>query len=402
MPNKRDAHRRERVRTTSAWLSIALAASLLAGCGTINSVLPSVSWPSWLGGSDSKKLGALPDIRATVTPKVLWQASIGKAQPGLAPAVTTDAVYVASLDGNLARIELGTGRMEWRRNVGKSLTAGVGADADTVAVGTDKGDVLAFKTTGQPLWQVRVSSEVTAPPVIGNNVVAVFSGDGRIYGLNVADGSTKWVHQRTNPPLMVRNATGGVLSRGGLFSGSAGGKLLALDIGTGTVGWESSVATPKGATELERIADVTSLPVVEDREACAVAFQGRIACFEVARGVLQWSRDISSLTGIAADDKYYYVVDDRGSIHALDKATGASVWKQDRLAKRRLGGPQIVGEYLGVVDGEGYLHLLDRAEGNLVGRLATDGTPATTQPTRAGNLAIWQSEGGNVYAVTAP
>src|SRR5581483_4373717 len=98
----RDAHRRERVRTTSAWLSIALAASLLAGCGTINSVLPSVSWPSWLGGSDSKKLGALPDIRATVTPKVLWQASIGKAQPGLAPAVTTDAVYVASLDGNLA------------------------------------------------------------------------------------------------------------------------------------------------------------------------------------------------------------------------------------------------------------------------------------------------------------
>ena len=79
----------------------------------------------------------------------------------------------------------------------------------------------------------------------------------------------------------MRNAAGGVVSRGGLFVGTAGGRLLAIDAQTGTIAWDGTVATPKGATELERIADVTSLPYVDDNEACAVAYQGRVACFDV-------------------------------------------------------------------------------------------------------------------------
>ena len=94
------------------------------------------------------------------------------------------------------------------------------------------------------------------------------------------------------------------------------------------------MATPKGATELERIADVTSLPVVEERQVCAAAYQGRVACFEVIRGTLVWSRDFSSLAGITVDNRYLFVTDDKGAIHALDKSTGASVWKQDKLGGR--------------------------------------------------------------------
>ncbi|HEY8622649.1 MAG TPA: PQQ-binding-like beta-propeller repeat protein, partial [Casimicrobiaceae bacterium] len=191
------------------------------------------------------------------------------------------------------------------------------------------------------------------------------------------------------------------ISRGGLFTGTAGGKLLALNLATGALGWEASVATPKGATELERIADVTSTPVVEERQACAAAYQGRIACFDVLRGTLIWSRDFSSLGGIAADGRYLYVTDDKGSIHALDKTTGASIWKQDKLSARFPSGPVVVGDYLGIVDGEGYLHLLDRNDGNLVGRVATDGSAALSQPVAVGNAAVWQSAGGTLISASA-
>jgi len=122
----------------------------------------------------------------------------------------------------------------------------------------------------------------------------------------------------------------------------------------------------------------------------------------VVRGTLLWTRDISSLAGLAGDERNIYVVDDKGSVHALDRANGASVWKQDGLATRRLGGPQILGnDLVGVVDVEGYLHLLSRADGTYVGRLQTDGTPATAQPDRRGASIVWQSTGGNVYSVSA-
>jgi outer membrane protein assembly factor BamB len=192
-----------------------------------------------------------------------------------------------------------------------------------------------------------------------------------------------------------------VASRGGVFLGLPGGRLLAMDMQTGTVGWDGAVASPKGATELERIADVTSRPAIEERQACAVAFQGRLACFEIVRGTLNWTRDVSSLAGIAADDKAFYVIDDKGAVHALDKSTGASLWKQDALAERRPRAAQVVGDFVAVIDVEGYVHLLAKATGSYAGRGATDGSLPTGQPFVVGDRIVWQSANGTVFAVGA-
>ena len=394
-------------RRCNALRAIAAAcALLLSGCSTTSSWMPS-SWslpaPSldWLTGRNAaSKPGPLPELTATSTANVVWQVGVGRSTPGLSPFVTQTAIYAAASDGTLVRIDADSGRTVWRTSAGKPLSAGPGADDALVAVATDKGDVLAFSAAdGKPLWAVRVSSEVISPPVVSDGVVVVSSGDGRIVGLDAADGKAKWVQQRTNPALTVRNTAGGVASRGGAFIGMPGGRLLALDLQTGAVGWDGAVATPKGATELERIADVTSRPLIEERQACAVAYQGRLACFEIARGTIAWTRDLSSLTGIAGDEAAHYVVDDAGALHALDKSTGASLWKQDRIAARKPGGPQVVGAHVAVVDIEGYVHLFLRANGNYVGRLATDGTATTGQPQVSSGRLVFQTLNGNVYAI---
>lgn len=386
-------------------LAAGAAALLLCGCQTFSSWapswFPSIPTPSlsWLGFGHSNKPGPLPTFDAKATGRVNWQVALGgKGGAGFAPAVRANAIYAASPDGTIVSVDPADGKQNWRIKADTPLAAGVGTDEGVVIAGTAKGDVLAFDATGKALWRVKISSEVAGPPTAAEGKIIVSSLDGKIFALNAADGSQKWVYQRTNPPLTVRRFAGATVSRGGLFTGTPGGKLLALDLNNGTLGWEASVATPKGATELERIADVTSTPVVEERQVCAAAFQGRVACFEVVRGTLLWSRDFSSLAGIALDNRYLYLTDDKGSVHALDKSTGASVWKQDKLAARSPSGPVVVGDYLGVVDAEGYFHLLDRSDGNMVGRVATDGAAALSQPAALGDAAIWQSTAGNLIS----
>jgi len=393
---------RER-RTATRLGAVAVLGALLAGCQTFSiydylPVPPAFSL-RWLW--DSKKPGPLPELKATATASVNWQAPVGKAVPGFAPAVLPDAIYVASTDGSISRFDPANGRQVWRISAPKGLSAGVGADANTVVVGTDKGDVYAFDANGKQKWTARVSTEVVAPPKVADGVVAVFAGDGTVHALNATDGGKKWVNQRVTPALTVRNYAGGVSTRGGLFFGTAGGRLVAIDLNSGIVGWDGTVANPKGATELERIADVTSLPLIDANQVCAVAYQGRVACFDVARGTLNWSRDVSSLYGLAGDGKSIFVTDDKGSVQAFDRSTGASVWKQDRLAERKIGGPQVIGDFVGVVDVEGYLHLIASSNGAYVGRLATDGTPATAQPALFLSSILWQSAGGTLFAVTA-
>ncbi|HEX7328332.1 MAG TPA: outer membrane protein assembly factor BamB [Casimicrobiaceae bacterium] len=393
-------------RTFPSGLAVALAGTVLvAGCKSLSS--DSLTWPTipppsfdWLTGG-SNKPGPLPSLTATVKASVIWRAEIGKAGPGFAPAITSDAVYAAAQDGTLMRFDPATGRTIWRIRAGQKLEAGPGAGSSLVVVGTDQGKVLAFGTDGKPRWTGQVSSEVISPPIVVGDVVVVVSGDGRIYGLAAATGKTQWVDPRTLPSLTIRNSAGGVETRGAVFVGTAGGRLLAIASETGAIGWDGTVAVPKGSTELDRIADVTSLPLVDENEVCAVAYQGRIACFDVVHGTLLWTRDISSLAGITGDTSRIYVVAADGSVQALDRSNGASVWKQDVLAKRRIGGPQVIGDDLAVIDVQGYLHLIARADGRYVGRLATDGSAATAQPSRLGGGILWQSQRGELYAVTA-
>ena len=379
----------------------AVAVLTLAGCESLRSWIPTIPAPNFSSWFKSTKPGPLPPLTARAEAPVTWQTSVGRAVPGLTPAVTTNAIYAASTDGSLVRVDPATGRVVWRVAAGTTLSAGVGADPTVAVVATDKGDVLAFDPDGKALWTVRVTSSVSAPPAVAEGIAVVYSGDGRAYGLTTADGKTKWVHQKPTPPLIVRNNAGPVISRGGVFMGTAGGRLTAVDIGTGAVGWDAGVATPKGATELERVADVTSTPVIDDRLVCASAFQGRTGCFELLRGTSAWSRDVASLAGMTRDAKNLYITDESGAVQALDKSTGASVWKQDVLAARRIGGPVMVGDYVGVVDVEGYLHLLAASDGAYVGRTATDGSAPSSQPVGMLGGAVWQSTGGNLIRVTA-
>ncbi len=402
-PTLMAAVRRARFRAAGYLVALAAMAALCA-CSTLSSWLPSsfsIPPPSTWFGHGGAKLGPLPAYDAKTTARLNWEVAVGgKIGGGFAPAVRSDAIYAAGEDGTIVSVDPATGTQRWRSNAGVPLSAGVGADSKLVVVGTDKGDVLAFDTSGKALWQAKVSSEVSGPPKPTDGIVLVWSIDGKIFGLLPADGSRKWVYTRTTPPLTVRRFAGGIVTRGGLFTGTAGGKLLAIDVSTGNLAWEGTVSTPKGATELERIADITSLPVIDEREVCASAYQGRLACFDPLRGTLTWSRDFGSLGGLAIDNRYLYITDDKGAVQAMDKTTGASVWKQDKLSARAPSGPVVVGDYLGVVDGEGYLHLLDRNDGSLVGRLETDGKGPLAQPVAAGDAAVWQSSGGNLISAS--
>ena len=161
------------------------------------------------------------------------------------------------------------------------------------------------------------------------------------------------------------------------------------------------MALPKGATELDRVADITSAPVVSGRSVCAVAFQGRVACFDLGNGNLVWARDMSSAAGLDIDSRFLYVSDDKGAVHALDMASGASIWRQDKLSLRRLTAPVARRGYVAVADVQGVVHFLSRDDGSFIARLATDGSPVVAPLQKHGNGILVQTSKGGIYAIEA-
>jgi outer membrane protein assembly factor BamB len=108
---------------------------------------------------------------------------------------------------------------------------------------------------------------------------------------------------------------------------------------------------------------------------------------------------MSSSAGLDMDNRYVYVVDDKGAVHALDRSSGASVWKQDKLAQRGLSRPLALGSHVVVADYQGVVHLLRREDGAFAARATTDGGAVRAEPVHFGKGVLVQTANGGLHAL---
>jgi outer membrane protein assembly factor BamB len=342
----------------------------------------------------------LVDFKTTMEVRPVWSLSVGSAGAfTFVPALGSGSIYAAAADGSISRADAATGRSIWRINADMHLTAGVGSDGAYVAVAGDKGVVLVFDDEGKLLWKEQASSEILSSPAVGQGLVIVRSADNQIVAFDAKSGVRRWIVRRSVPALTLRNASGILIAGQTAYIGLPGGRLLALALNSGTPRWEAAVGDPHGATELERIADVSGTPVLIGREICAVSYQGRVACFDATSGAMGWNKDLSSDVGVAADERFIFAADERGVVNAFLRDTGTSVWRNTQLANRRLSTPASFGRAVVVGDAEGYLHFLSREDGSFLARVGTDDSPIVAAPLVVGENVIAQTKDGKLVAL---
>ena len=307
----------------------------------------------------------LPDFSPTAQVKRIWSTQVGRGDSkrlvSLSPLVHNDIVYVADPSGRVSALAIDSGKQIWSVETEIRIGGGVGFGDDLILLGSKDGQIFALEpNTGASRWVSPVSSEVLASPVAFSGVVVVQTIDGKIFGLSSRDGSQLWMQQRTEPSLSLRGTSSPIISGGLVLSGFASGKIVAFEIDSGRLLWERTVAYPSGSSEVERLVDVDSTPLVVGNTLFAASFQGNIVAIDMRTGRIFWSRDVSTYTGMDADQQNIYLTDESGNVLALDQRTGTSLWRQDKLHARLLNAPTLVAEYVAVGDVAGYVHWLSK------------------------------------------
>jgi outer membrane protein assembly factor BamB len=372
-------------------LAVLALASSLSGC---------FLWSSSKGPQPSP----LPVFQPTGSLKALWHGGVGSTEASmLRPALAGGSVYAAGRSGNLARFDA-AGRELWRVKSGPRLSGGVGSDSALVVVASSDGELWAHDADkGTLRWKVPVEGEVLASPLVVGDLVVVRVGDNLLAAYGAADGKRRWIYQRAQSPLALRNHAGLLQVGELLIAGFPGGKLVAVSLNGGVQRWEATITQPKGSNELERMSDVVGTPVLRGDMVCVAAFQGRVACVDKDSGVVRWTRDFSAAVGVDADAKTLYVTEASDAVYSLDASSGSTNWKQDKLLYRKLGQPVIVGNSLVVADAEGYVHVLSRQDGHFIARLRVDSSGVSAPLAALPNNAVAvQANDGSLYALAIP
>lgn len=334
-----------------------------------------------------------------------WSAGTGDAfnrhWVHMRPLAADGVLYTANVAGQVTAFDADSGRRRWRVDAGEWLSAGVGGDGDSVYVGSAAGTLIALDAgDGSERWRRQVGGELLAPPAVAGDQAIARTVDGRVIALARADGEQQWAYSFDVPSLSLRGNSAPVPVRGGVLVGLDNGRVVALNAEAGAVVWETTVAPPEGRSAIERMVDIDGMLGIGRNVLYAVTYQGRIAQIEPREGDIRWSRELSSYAGLAVDGERVYVTDADSHVRALEPDSGATLWRQEKLAHRRLTAPIPVPgtDFLVLADFEGYVHVLTRADGRIVARRRVEtgfGVLADPLPLGEGRVAV-QTQGARV------
>ena len=290
------------------------------------------------------------------------------------PLLLKDKIITAGRDGIVTVVDIHSGQQLQEVSLDATLSSGVGGDESLWLLTTKEGELIAIEaSSAQVKWQVNVPSEVLSRPVMSTTSILLRTVDGQIVSLDRANGKMIWSYQQTKPALTLRGSGLLVLTRDRVYAGMANGRMVALSLANGDVIWDIALSTPRGHSEIQRLVDVDGRAELFGYVLYVAGYQGRVAAIDVQKGQFLWARDFSSYTGVTVDAKAVYSGDERSHVWAMDRFSGATLWKQEKLQARNVTRPVLFGDYLVVGDADGYLHVMSKFDGHFIARVSVGG-----------------------------
>lgn len=390
------------------FLVFLLVALGLTGCTSVESISEGLSGITdyFLGGTDNTDP---PDPLVEYSPEleleVLWKESVGVGSEEqslkLAPAIASGKVVAADREGLVQARKVTDGELLWEAETDLHLSGGPGLGVGTVILGTSDAEVAALNSeNGDIIWKSSVSSEVLSVPVIANGVVIVRTTDGSMTALNEKTGERLWIYERTVPALSIRGTGSPIIVDDNVISGEDNGKLIALQLTDGKFVWETSVALPKGRSEIERLVDLDVDPIESGGVIFVVSYHGGAGAVSVLDGDVLWRKeDIASSSGLSSDSRYLYLSDSESHVMQLDHLTGSPLWKQKDLHQRKLTAPAIYQNYVVVGDFQGYVHWLSTADGRQLANVQITDSGIDARPVVVDNTVFVYAKNGTLAAL---
>lgn len=261
------------------------------------------------------------------------------------PAIANGRLYAGSADNVLYARDLASGKVYWTFNTFSPIDAPPTVTEDRVYFGTSEGIMRSLDLDGKLLWQFQARSEILSSPVVKDGKVFFSSADDRLHALSAATGERLWSYSRgTYKTVTPRVYASPALSvRGNLIHLFSDGTVVCLSSDTGKEVWVRKVVKEFDASVPPRrtpLADSGAVYLIDDNEA--------VIALSEDNGEVKGIYNTIKASDFVIPDSRSIVIAGDGQVMAIDRTTGAQLWKT----------PLSRGEVVSVASAGGYLFVL--------------------------------------------
>nr|WP_314446910.1 PQQ-binding-like beta-propeller repeat protein [uncultured Sphingomonas sp.] len=432
-------------------VSVALAATLLAGCGVVGKSRPktpvvgervsvlstdpdvqvdaataalpfSIPAPevnaAWNqpGGTPSKSAGH-PALGPTLAEA--WNVSIGEgsslsARLAAPPVVANGTVYTIDTTATVRAFDAASGGQRWAVQFGtvsgnsRSLFGGgVAVEGDRVFATNGLGFVAALNAAnGAQVWQVRPGGPLRGAPTVAGDTLYVMSQDNQLYSLKTADGATNWSATAAVEIAGVFGTAAPAFERGTVVAGFSSGELNAYRFENGRLVWQDALARTSISTSVATLSDIDASPVIDNGQVFALGQGGRMVALDLISGQRIWELNLAGIATPWIAGDWLFAVTDDAKVMAISRNTGRIRWInqlpafENQKAKRgplSYVGPVLAGGRLIIGGSNGVLVNIDPATGAFQSQTSV-GAPISQSPVVANNSLYVLDDRGRLHA----
>ncbi|MEM6478822.1 MAG: PQQ-binding-like beta-propeller repeat protein, partial [Pseudomonadota bacterium] len=369
------------------------------------------------GGSALHRIG---NAAFSATPVQVWSSNIGAGEGRrqritALPVVADGRIFTADADGivtatNTAGAEL------WRKNLTPSLeragqggSHGLAYGGSALYVNSGFGEVAALDpATGDILWSQDIDAQGGGSPTYFDGRVYVASRDSVGWAINAETGRVDWQLSGTPSASGYQSAAGPAVTSDLVIFPFASGELQAVFRLGGLQRWNATILGGRDGAAYAQISDLAADPVVAGNRIFAANPAGRLVALDLGTGSRLWTARIGALETPVVAGGSVFLVSDQNALTRVDANTGEVIWsrqlalyKEDRDRRRKTvfaqRGPVLAGGRLWLASSDGALKAFDPANGALVQELPIQ-SGAATAPVVAGGTMYVVSRRGQLIA----
>ena len=345
-------------------------------------------WPQPGGYPDR----AMHHLAGAEVPRIAWRRSIGAGSDDdgrilSTPVMARGRVFAMDALGEVVALAADSGRPLWSFDPTPDdedeggFGGGLAHSAGRLFATTGYGEVIALDPeTGDVVWRVRPGVPFRSGPVVADKRVFAISFDNRLWVFDGHDGQSLWSHAGiTETAGLVGGASPAVAGDIVLVPYSSG-EIAALRVENGRTIWSDVLGLQgTGAGGLATLNDINGSPVVDRGLAFAVSHGGRLVAIDMSSGSRVWEQDISGLNTPWIAGDFLFIVTTEGDVVCLLRDTGRIKWVQslprfedpeDRDGPIDWSGPLLLSDRLILTSSAGVAIALSPYDGRYLGRMA--------------------------------
>ncbi len=269
----------------------------------------------------------------------LWRSNVGEGSGDdgrilTTPVIAGGRVFAIDAIAEISAFDANSGKLLWsidsriEDDEEDGFGGGLAYARGLLFATTGFGHVLALDpSSGAQVWRQDIGIPMRAAPVVAGGRMFVVTYDNQLWALSVKDGAVQWSNAGIAETAGLLGAASPAVDSDIVIAPYSSGELIALRVENGRTVWADSFGTQRSGTgSLAALNDINGSPVIDRGVVFAISHGGRMVAIDVRTGSRVWEQDIAGLNTPWVAGEYIFVVTVDGDVVCLARRNGRVKW----------------------------------------------------------------------------